>query len=289
MPPNCIGPVVATGKIQRANLDGSQVADVVTGLSGNYGLAIDELHDRIYWSNINNGTISRANIDGTAKQTIIAGLSYPLTIALNPSAGLMYWTDFDKVKRATLDGGSVTNLVNIVPLASDYYTDAAGLALDLTNQRIYASALTGRIQRSNLDGTGLQLLTPRPAGLEGLTLDLVHSQIYLVDYRLGTIGRTALDGTGFQLLVSGLAGPEHVALDLAAGKMYWGETNGGQIGAHNLDGTGVQTIVANAPGVDTIRLVLDNVPEPSTLLLATLAMVIFAVRSKAVRSRNGNK
>ena len=125
---------------------------------------------------------------------------------------------------------------------------------------------------ANLDGTALQLLTSQPGGIEGLALDLVHSNLYFVNYPQGTIGRTDLDGTGFQLLVSGQSGLEHVALDVAAGKMYWGSN--GRIRRANLDGTNIETIVASAPGVDSIRLVLDNVPEPSTLLLAAHPVAI---------------
>ena len=50
----------STRSIQRANLDGTQKEDVLTGLSNNYGLAIDELHGKIYWSDVDNGIISCA-------------------------------------------------------------------------------------------------------------------------------------------------------------------------------------------------------------------------------------
>lgn len=64
-----------TGSIQRANLDGSEVENIVTGLIGNYGLAVDSAHGSLYWSENSKGTISRANLNGTGKQTLITGLN----------------------------------------------------------------------------------------------------------------------------------------------------------------------------------------------------------------------
>lgn len=264
-----------TGKIQRANLDGTQIEDIVTGLSGgNYGLAIDELHGQIFWSDASQKTISRANLDGSGKQTIVTGLTVPLTIGLDPAADFMYWVDNDKIKRATLSGGNVVTLATVPDAAT-------GLALDLINQKIYESDLTGHIQRSNLDGTGV-LLLPSRYGTEGLAVDGLHSHLYLANFYQGTIARTALNGAGYQLLVSGLNGPEQLALDLSAGKMYWNEYSSGRIRRANLDGTGVQTVIIGVPGVDTVRLMLDVVPEPSTTALAGLAIALFVRRRRYV-------
>jgi hypothetical protein len=214
----------------------------------------------MYWSDVINNTISSANIDGTERQTIVTGLQHPTTIVVDSAAGHIYWDDLDKVRRATLDGSNVTTVVGIAPLATNSYTHATGLALDFVNRQIYASAFTGRIQRSNFDGTNRQLFPPRPAGLEGIALDVIHSHLYLVDWQRGTIGRTALDGTGYQQLVAGTSGAEHVELDLVNGKMYWGD--GGGIRRANLDGTNVETVVSTAPGIDSLRLVFATQSVP---------------------------
>lgn len=264
-----------TGKIERANIDGSQVEDVVAGLVGNYGLAIDDVHRRVYWSDINTGSISRANLDGTGRQTLLTGRSSPLTIRLDVAGGVMYWNERFSVMRSMLDGGNPIKLLTTT-------WEGQGLAIDTAANRMYLSSWpTGNIQRANLDGTGRVNLPARP-GTEGLEFDRVHSKLYLSNYDQGTIGRTELDGTGFELLVQGQSGIEQVALDVAAGKMYWGA--GGSIRCANLDGTNLQTLVPNAPGVDSIRLVLDSVPEPGSGLLFGLSLLIFLpsrVRSSA--------
>jgi hypothetical protein len=259
-----------TGKIERANVDGSQVEDVVTGLVGNYGLAIDDVHRRVYWSDINNGSISRANLDGTGRQTLVTGRSSPLTIRLDVAGGVMYWNERFSVMRSMLDGANPIKLLTTT-------WEGQGLAIDTAANKMYLSSWpAGNIQRANLDGTGLVNLPARP-GTEGLELDRVHSKLYLSNYDQRTIGRTELDGTGFELLVQGQTGIEQVALDVAAGKMYWGA--GGSIRCANLDGTNLQTLVPNAPGVDSIRLVLDSVPEPGSGLLFVLSLLPFCRRA----------
>ena len=42
-------PDVSTGKIQRADLDGSNVEDIVTGLNAPFGVALDAAGGKIYW------------------------------------------------------------------------------------------------------------------------------------------------------------------------------------------------------------------------------------------------
>jgi hypothetical protein len=53
-------------KIQRANLDGSSVQDVLaSGLGEPFGLAIVIDDGKLYWTNANGGKLRRANFDGS--------------------------------------------------------------------------------------------------------------------------------------------------------------------------------------------------------------------------------
>jgi len=54
-----------TDKIQRANLDGSGVEDLVTsGLSAPYGIALDAAGGKMYWTDGATNKIQRANLEG---------------------------------------------------------------------------------------------------------------------------------------------------------------------------------------------------------------------------------
>lgn len=69
---------IASGDIylKYANLDGSGVATVATGISRVvYGIAYDKGENKIYWVDRNKSKIMRANLDGTSPQTWYDGMS----------------------------------------------------------------------------------------------------------------------------------------------------------------------------------------------------------------------
>ena len=79
-----------TDKIQRANLDGSQVEDLITtGLRRPKGLALDGGRGKMYWvadGGFGPDKIQRANLDGSQVEDLITtGLSSPYGIALDTS------------------------------------------------------------------------------------------------------------------------------------------------------------------------------------------------------------
>lgn len=126
--------------IQRANLDGTDVEDVVEWRRVPQGIALDVKQGKIYSTEINfttgAGIIRRLNFDGTEPQTVLkpanidlrkTRLSYPWGIAVDPYRGKIYWTDLNpgRIHRANLNGTD----------AEDFVTGVNGgrfIALDLT-------------------------------------------------------------------------------------------------------------------------------------------------------------
>ena len=64
-----------TDKIQRANLDGTNVQDLVTGLTTPLGIVLDVIGGKMYWTDGETDKIQRANLDGTNVQDLVTGLS----------------------------------------------------------------------------------------------------------------------------------------------------------------------------------------------------------------------
>ena len=61
-------------KIQRANLDGSRVEDLVTsGLGSPTGLAVDVSGGKMYWTDRRTDRIQRANLDGSHVEDLVSG------------------------------------------------------------------------------------------------------------------------------------------------------------------------------------------------------------------------
>ena len=98
-------------RIHRANRDGSSFEEVLTDSEGAptgylYGVAVDEVMGKIYWTERSLLAIRRANLDGTGQETLISGPFDPTAIAVDSGAGWLFFCDYTghKVYRARLDG-----------------------------------------------------------------------------------------------------------------------------------------------------------------------------------------
>ena len=89
----CLGKVYwsdsVLDKIQRSNLDGSDVEDVmIDGLDTTDGLAIDSTGRKIYWTDTGSNRIEVATLDGRMRKVLIwEKLDSPRALALHYDAG----------------------------------------------------------------------------------------------------------------------------------------------------------------------------------------------------------
>ena len=156
----------------------------------------------------------------------------------------MYWVDTDNDTLHRLVGNEVENLLPNVQ-------NATSLAIDMMGEKLYwterTSNRTGRIRRSNLDGTNAQLVKELTSMPLDIALDSVGQKLYVTN-AWGKVQRLNLDGSNFQPnLITNLDTPKSLALDASGGKIYWIEQIGkrsGKIQRANLDGTEVQLVKA---------------------------------------------
>ena len=233
-----------TDKIQRSNLDGSGVEDLVTtGLEHPAGLALDVSGGKLYWLDAGTDKIQRSNLDGSVVEDLVTtGLDWPYGLALDVSGGKLYWTDrgTDKIQRSNLDGSGIEDLV------TTGLESPVGLALDVSGGKLYWTDIgTDKIQRSNLDGSGIEdLVTTGLESPEGLALDVSGGKLYWTDGGTDKIQRSNLDGSGVEdLVTTGLVTPSGLALDVSGGKLYWTDRGTDKIQRSNLDGSGVEDLV----------------------------------------------
>ncbi|MFT6333600.1 MAG: low density lipoprotein receptor-related protein 5/6 [Halioglobus sp.] len=81
-----------------------------------YGLAIDTINEKLYYSNHGTNRIYKVNLEGKGNEEIVylpSGLADPRGIALDVQRGKIYWanTGQKKIQRANLDGTDVENVV----------------------------------------------------------------------------------------------------------------------------------------------------------------------------------
>ena len=195
--------------IQRANFDGTNVQDVVTGLDEPEDIAIDVSGGKIYWTIEHGDRIQRANLDGTNVQDVVTGLDRPYGIAIDISGGKIYWMEEDdhRIQRANLDGTNVQDVVTGLDEPED-------IAIDVSVGKIYwAEGRDRRIQRANLDGSDAHVIVPDLDGApRGITLDIASSKIYWTDYSNNGVWRANLDGTNAHVVAIGVSNPTAIGL-----------------------------------------------------------------------------
>ena len=251
-------------KIQRANLDGSNIEDLVTqGLSGPRGIALDVVGGKMYWTDRWTKKIQRANLDGSNIEDLVTqGLDGPSGIALDVVGGKMYWTDYgtDKIQRANLDGSNIEDLV------TQGLDGPSGIALDVVGGKMYWTDYgTDKIQRANLDGSNIEDLVTQGLGDPfGIALDVVGGKMYWTDTGTDKIQRANLDGSNIEDLVTqGLRSPYGIALDVVGGKMYWIDFRTAKIQRANLDGSNIEDLVTGLGWSDSIALAIPATQQPA--------------------------
>ncbi len=80
-------------RIQRANLDGSNIEDLVTtGLVIPQGVTLDIAARKLYWTDVGTGKIQRSTLDGADIEDLVTEGGNPVNIVLDLPARKMYWT-----------------------------------------------------------------------------------------------------------------------------------------------------------------------------------------------------
>lgn len=210
----------ARGTIQRADLEGSNVEDLIAPPArAPYAVALDAADGRIYWTDLLAGTVQRAGRDGSGHEVLVEGLDMPKGVCLGGDR--IYWADWaaGKIQSARLDG-------------SDMDDTAVGLehpdkvAVDPVHGRIYWTESTGpRIGWAALDGSEVGGFSVR--GLpQGIALDASRGEVYWTwdDYKGSTgIRRSSLEGADREDLVTTNSFEVYkaIALDPVGGRIHW--------------------------------------------------------------------
>jgi DNA-binding beta-propeller fold protein YncE len=150
--------------IRRANLDGTQIEDVVTTDKYAEDLQLDLLNDRVYWLDLDTSVnpphgrwgIRRANLDGTGKLSVV-GQFGPSNFTLDPARNSMYWSQYvnDHIYRADLNGQSPQVLYDgVVGIRGPWEMD-----VNPENGQLYwVEQISGAIRTSGPFGGNLQTL-----------------------------------------------------------------------------------------------------------------------------------
>ena len=268
LPPDIYWTDSGTDSIQRVDLNGSNVQDIVTtGLRTPTDITVDLNWDKLYWTDSSTNTIQWADLDGSNVQDIITtGLRTPTGIVVDTEWGSLYWIDSgtDKIQSASLTSSNVvpTDVVDIVTTGLRTPTDIAIDAYDPNLGKIYwTDSGMDKIQRVNFDGSNItDLVTEGLRTPTSIALDLVNSKMYWTDSGTDKIQRANLDGSNIEdIVTTGLRTPTGIAVDPEAGKIYWTDSGTDKIQRANLDGSNIEDIVTE--GLRTPTSIALSIPQ----------------------------
>ncbi|MCX5671081.1 MAG: hypothetical protein NTU94_07155 [Planctomycetota bacterium] len=165
---------------------------------------------------------------------VLALPAFAPTPILGATADL-YWVDngADSINRIGTDGSGFTCLLDIQPVAQGLAIDtSAGKMYWADNGKSWDSSARGRICRSNLDGTEMEVLFRTDKGqnqgagecLHQIALDVRAGHLYFTEglgYSAHRIGRMNLDGTTVVTILSGSSIADCLELDPIRGQLYF--------------------------------------------------------------------
>lgn len=191
------------GKIWRVNLDGSEMETLVSGIDDPYGLTLDLVNEKVYWTD-NAGNVSRANLDGSNPELGIVNIEGGMmrAIDLDVANNKMYFYEVNDeiVYVSSLDGIGVTEL----------YTGVYGYSLkvDAVNGTIYFNDTRGRnMVRANLDGSGNMITFDSDISRAfGIDIDYDNELVYWSVWN-GDLKKANLDGSNLEVIAGGLGTP----------------------------------------------------------------------------------
>ena len=253
------------------------------GLTYPYRITLDAVGGKMYWTTTYDGLVRRANLDGTELETIAdLGGSSTTGIAVDGVSGKVYWAQAASVWSSDLDGSNAAVLLEVG--APGFIQD---ITLEPSSGKIYLSNWigmgNGRLQRANLDGSGLEDVLPSvDQGPAGLAVDAASDKVYWASWNIdlfdnGAVRRANLDGSGVETLVDDIDA-DSLTLDLSAGMAYWTVVDvfsgSGSIQRAHLDGSGHEVL----PFGVVLPAGVAFIPEPGTLLLLALNTLILLQR-----------
>ncbi|XP_029562547.1 very low-density lipoprotein receptor isoform X1 [Salmo trutta] len=124
------------GSIYRISMDGKPLEPVLLlkGHGAVLGLAVDWIHELLYWTNADTHSIDVARLDVSAQRLLIGGLAMPTGVAVEPLLGFLFWAEggsSPRIERAGLDGEGR------LPLITSAIRNPVAISLDMPRRLLY--------------------------------------------------------------------------------------------------------------------------------------------------------
>ncbi|KAK6619502.1 hypothetical protein RUM43_012259 [Polyplax serrata] len=185
----------------------SALPDVIKwGLESPGGVAIDWIHNLLYWTDSGTRRVEVATLDGKYRSVIVSNdLDKPRAIVVHPGLTLVFWTDWGpkpKIEVSEMDGRNRQSIIT----EGVFWPN--GLALDYAIDRLYwTDAKHHAIESAKLDGSDRRKIVTK--GLpHPFAITLFEEAIYWTDWHTKSIASANKDtGMGYKIVHAGLHFP----------------------------------------------------------------------------------
>ncbi|GMT16834.1 hypothetical protein PFISCL1PPCAC_8131 [Pristionchus fissidentatus] len=178
------------------------------------GLAVDWIHDLLFWTDGALDTISVMDLKTRNRRVLFADkMEEPRAIAVDPKKGLIFWSDWGKearIERAGMDGEN-----RRVILTGKNIQWPNGLALDMIGQRLYwADAKVKSIFSSDYDGNDVKVVLHSHNFLRHpFSLAIFEDRVFYTDWEHdGVISVNKFTGSDVTKLMTSVSTPMTVRI-----------------------------------------------------------------------------
>lgn len=256
-------------RIQRANVDGSNVEDLIASkVAAPQAIALDVAAGKMYWADSGTRKLQRAGLDGANIEDLLThGLVTPSGIALDLDSRKIYWTDTvnETIQRANMEipvGETAENRTDVETLlvGSVLMQVREGIAIDPIGGKVYWASSFGSnnaLNRANLDGSDIEeLVTAGFSTVHGIALDVAAGKIYWTagSFASAKLLRANMDIPANEtpdnrsdvetILTKELRRPRGLFVDSSAGRMYWTDPTALKVQSADLNGANIEDVVA---------------------------------------------
>ncbi|MEX2603936.1 MAG: T9SS type A sorting domain-containing protein [Gracilimonas sp.] len=242
------------------------------GLERPNGIAVDQVNSIIYVADSEEG-IFRANLlNEQVAGPLDNETSDAQSVALDQENAKLYvLTATDEIQKMNIDGSDMEVLVD------SGFVDGNQIKLDLEDGKIYWTSdgdsfeeMPGKIQRANLDGSGLEeVYTNEEYGFSGLFLDTSNNTMYVTTRNLTSVLKMDMEGTTVSEIYnennSGLVDPRKMIYHEGADELIWTRNGDTQydVPYHviktSAEGSGeLETLFSNDAEINSLELDEEN-------------------------------
>ncbi|CAL1168882.1 unnamed protein product [Cladocopium goreaui] len=234
---------VSLKKIQRANVDGSCVEDVVSDLPSPSALALQPgAKCQLLWSDLQLRRVLRRSAEPGEEEVevLVEGLTAPTGSSLTLDGPRILWPDLSLKQICVAEpGGEAKALVKNLQSPNSV---AVG-----DGQVYWGDFGTRKIHKLSTSGGSNEVIAPYGKNSTSLVVDTARGKLYWTNFGTNAIYRANLDGRDMQPLITDLESPSALALASKAGKLYWLERPRGKLRRASVEGSQVEDVLSNLP------------------------------------------